>query len=82
LALAERIELKLRAPREHVLEAYELRFGAMAAELHVVTDLMHRSESPGYDAKAHEELMVVVNLLRGRRREDYGCFVIHSPDQP
>ncbi|MEW6436510.1 MAG: hypothetical protein AB1508_04990 [Pseudomonadota bacterium] len=67
---------------EHVLEAYELRLGAMAPELHVVTDIIYRSESPGYDAKAHEELMVLVRLLRGWRREDYGCFVIHSPDQP
>jgi len=69
-------------PQDHVLEAYELSEGAMAPELHIVTDLMHRSESPGYDASAHEAFMVVVRLLLGRRREDYGCFVIHSPDQP
>jgi hypothetical protein len=63
----------------HAREAY-----TVGRTLHVVTDLMHNSDSPGFDRVAHEEMMAVIR--RSTEQEDhddrYANFVVHSPDQP
>jgi hypothetical protein len=56
--------------------------------LHVVTDLMHKSDSPGFDRKRHDQMMdaivrVAGNTIYGDRyRPPYDSYVIHSPGQP
>ena len=67
----------------HAQEVYETRDPVRT--LHVVTTLMHNSDSAGFDRVAHEEMMQVVRSLtemRDHERDGYACFVIHSPDQP
>ncbi len=63
----------------HAREAY-----AEGRTLHVVTDLMHNSDSPGFRRTAHEEMMSVVRRLTQDldRNNPFANFVIHSPDQP
>lgn len=67
-------------------EVYEVREGC-AATLHVVTDLVHDRESPGFRPTAHEEMMSAIRFLMGldlgeHYRPDWTSYVIHSPDQP
>lgn len=63
----------------HAREAY-----AVERTLHVVTDLMHDSDSPGFRRGDHEEIMSVILRLTQQEDHDdrYANFVIHSPDQP
>jgi hypothetical protein len=70
----------------HAREVYEVRDGSAPPALHIVTDLMHDSASPGFDAAAHEEMMSAIRALMGLHlgeqfRSNWACFVIHSPDQ-
>lgn len=57
---------------------------AVGRTLHVVTDLMHDSDSPGFRRVAHEEMMSAILRLTQQEDHDdrYANFVIHSPDQP
>jgi hypothetical protein len=49
--------------------------------LHVVTDLMHLPQSPGFDPEAHDTMMRAVGLLVGPRCE-FDKYKIHAPDLP
>jgi hypothetical protein len=49
--------------------------------LHVVTDLMHFPQSPGFDPEAHDAMMRVVGLLVGPRCE-FDKYKIHAADHP
>ena len=63
----------------HAREAY-----AVGRTLHVVTDLLQDSDSPGFRRAADEEMMSVILPLTQQEDHDDRCanFVIHSPDQP
>jgi hypothetical protein len=49
--------------------------------LHVVTDLKHRPESPGFDPEAHDAMMRAVGSLVGPRCE-FDKYKVHAPDNP
>jgi hypothetical protein len=49
--------------------------------LHVVTNLKHRPESPGYDREAHHAMMSDVGRRVGPRCE-FDSYKIHAPDHP
>ncbi|ACB93966.1 hypothetical protein [Beijerinckia indica] len=49
--------------------------------LHIVTDLMHDSSSPGYAPRAHAEMMEAIAREMGYERLNYACYIVHSPDQ-
>ena len=56
--------------------------------LHVVTDLMHNSDSPGFDPEKHSQFMTWVRLAtfsdvdQTHVQGAYLQYAIHSPDQP
>jgi hypothetical protein len=54
--------------------------------LHVVTDLMHKSDSPGFDRKRHDQMpdaiLRVADAGADFNQCPYHSHVIHSPDQP
>jgi len=49
--------------------------------LHVVTDLMHKPESAGFNAEAHATMMRAVGSRVGPRGE-FDHYEIHAPDHP
>jgi predicted metal-dependent enzyme (double-stranded beta helix superfamily) len=77
-----------RVEREHGPAKYPhaRRVYEEGRTLHVVTDLMHKSDSPGFDRKRHNEMMdAIVGVAvatSDRQVYRYDSCVIHSPDQP
>ncbi len=49
--------------------------------LHVVTNLMDRSSSPGFNAEAHHEMMQAIGARVGPRGYEFDKYQIHAPDQ-
>ena len=65
-------------PIPHAREDYEV-----GRTLHVVTDLMHDSDSQSFRRAAHEEMMaVILRLMQQEDHDDRYATVIHSPDRP